>query len=94
MAIYFVSATKGKESYLGSIQFLFAVTNAVNLLTRVVNGIYTLDLFPMTVLGFLCITAGKKIGLRILTMLNPNKTKKMVYTFVGISGVITTFQHL
>lgn len=94
MAIYFVSATKEKETYLGSIQFLFAVTNAVNLLTRMVKGIYTLDLLPMTVLGFLGITAGKSVGLRILTKLDPGKTKKLIYAFVGISGVLTILQSL
>ena len=94
MAIYFVTATKGKEAYIGSIQFLFAATSVLNLFARVVNGIYTLDLLPITALGFAGIMAGKKIGLSILNLLNPDLMKKLVYVYVGISGVLTLLQQL
>ena len=94
MAIYFVSASRDKEEYIATSQLLFAVTGAVNLGTRVLNGIYTLDLLPITVLGFLGITVGKKIGLKILHLLDGEKMKKLVYAYVGISGILTVVQQL
>jgi len=89
MAIYFISAIKEKESYIGTIQFLFAFTNIMNLFTRIANGIFTIDLLPATILGFLGITVGKTVGLRILDKIDPSKIKKLVYAFVGISGILS-----
>lgn len=94
MAIYFVSATKKKEAYIGNLQFMFAVSNVVNLGMRIANGIYTFDLLPFTLIGFVCIMAGKQIGLRILDKLDPVRMKKLIYGFVGISGAITVLQQL
>ena len=89
MAIYFISAIEDKKSYIGTIQFLFAFTNTVNLFARIANGIFTVDLIPAVVLGLAGITAGKLIGLRILDKINPDRIKKLVYAFVGISGILS-----
>lgn len=94
MAVYFVSASRDKESYIANIQFLFAVTNIVNFITRITRGIYTADLIPVTLLGFAGITLGKLVGLRILDRLNLEMMKKGVYAFVGLSGLITVLQQL
>ena len=94
MAVYFVSAIRDKEEYIGTIQFLFASTGLLNLLTRMANGIYTVELLPLTILGLVGITAGKKIGLRILHMLDGEKMKKLVYAYVGISGILTVVGQL
>lgn len=91
MAVYFISAIEDKKSYIGTIQFLFAFTNIINLLIRIANGIYTTDLIPATLLGFAGITIGKMAGLRILDKIDPDKIKKLVYAFVGISGVLSLF---
>lgn len=89
MAVYFISAIEDKKSYIGTLQFLFAFTNTVNLMMRIANGIFTIDLIPAVVLGFVGITIGKLAGLRILDKINPGKIKKLVYAFVGISGVLS-----
>ena len=94
MAIYFVSATEDKESYIGSIQFLFAATSVLNLFARILSRIYTIDLIPITILGFVGIMTGKKIGLYILNILDPDLMKKLVYFYVGISGVLTVLKQL
>ena len=91
MAMYFISTIKQKECYIGTLQFLFAFTNIVNLITRIVNGIFTVDLIPFVISGFIGITAGKVIGLRVLDKIDPGKIKKLVYAFVGISGILTLF---
>lgn len=94
MALYFVSASRDKESYIGNIQFLFGATNIINFATRISRGIYTMDLIPITILGFIGINIGKMLGLKILNRLNLDVVKKGVYGFVGISGVLTVVQQI
>ena len=94
MAVYFVSASKGKESYIANIQFLFAVTNVINFFTRISKGIYTVDLIPVTILGFAGITLGKAVGLKILDRIDLGSMKKGVYLFVGLSGILNVAQQL
>jgi len=93
MAVYFVSATKSKETYIGSTQFLFSLGGTVNFLMRVFRGIYTVDMIPLTLVGVLAISLGKLLGLRIVEKLNPETIRKLVYLFVGISGVITVCKY-
>lgn len=94
MAIYFVSASRKKEGYVGNLQFMFASANVINMYLRIRNEIYTFDLLPFTILGFFCIMIGKSVGLKILDKLDTEKIKKIVYAFVGISGLISVLQNL
>ena len=94
MAVYFVSATEDKETYIGSLQGMFCVTSSVNLLMRVFKGIYTLDLLPLTLVGMLCINVGKLLGLRIVDRLNADTFRKVVYAFVGVAGILTILKNI
>lgn len=94
MAVYFVSASRGKESYIANIQFLFALTNVINFILRISKGIYTADLIPVTLLGFAGISAGKMLGLKILDRIDLEAMKKGVYLFVGLSGILNVAQRL
>ncbi len=94
MAVYFVSATDSKERYVANLQFVFTVTSVTNLAARIANGIYTADLLPFTALGLVGILLGEGIGLKILNRLDANTTKRVVYAFVGLSGVITVAKQL
>jgi len=92
MAIYYVSATKSKEAYIGTIQALFCLTGSVNLLMRMSRGIYTLDLIPLTIVGMLAINLGKLMGLQIVKRMNAELLKKVIYAVVGASGVMILVQ--
>jgi len=94
MAVYFVSVSRDKESYIANIQCLFAVTNVVNFLMRIGKGIYTADLVPITLIGFAGITLGKVLGLRLLERMELEGMKKWVYLFVGASGILTVLQQI
>lgn len=94
MAMYFLVATKTKESYIGSLQFSFAVTTTINLIIRIQKGFYTLSFLPITILGIVGITLGKQLGVKILAKINVDLMRKLVYILVGISGVMTLFEHL
>lgn len=94
MALYFLQVTENREEYVGSLQLLFVMGNVLNTATRICSGIYTPDLLPITLVGAVGVFAGKQLGNRIAGRLNAETMKKVVYLFVGISGVINLVQEL
>ena len=94
MALYFLAITDSKESYTGNLQCMFTFTCLCNTMTRITRGIYTLDLVPLTILGLIAVNVGKAAGLKLLDKMDPDLVRKIVYLFVGISGVITVAQNL
>lgn len=94
MALYFLQITHSREEYVGSLQLLFVVGNVLNTSTRIFSGIYTLALVPVTLVGVVGIFAGKLAGNRIAGKLDAETLKKIVYIFVGVSGVINLVQEL
>jgi len=88
MVIYFLAALDDKEKYLGTIQFYFFITGVYMLFFRMLNGIYTINLVPYTLLGIVGIMAGKKIGTMIVDRINADTMKKLVYAFLGVAGFL------
>ena len=93
MAVYFLAATEDKEQYVGTSQLFFAACNIFNLVMRCIRGIYTVDLIPLTIAGIAAINIGKWFGLKILDRLDRELMKKLVYAFIGISGIVTIIQY-
>lgn len=94
MAVYFLAATKEKEDYIANLQFVFAVTTAINLTIRIYKGFYLLSFLPLTVVGILGITIGKIVGLNILERINVALMRKLIHTLVGISGILTLLEYI
>ena len=94
MALYFLAITDSKESYTGNLQCCFTCSCLSNTLTRVSRGIYTMDLVPLTILGLVAINLGKALGLKVLDRLDANLIRKIVYLFVGLSGLLTVVQNM
>lgn len=94
VVLYFLPAAKSKEGYVANLQFLFTVTNLTGLYVRVSEGIYTFDLLPYTLVGIVGITLGKLLGLRVLDKLDIDRMRRIVYAFVGISGVVNLVSNL
>ena len=63
-------------------------------LTRIFSGTFTLSLLPVTLAGLGGILVGKHLGVRVGDRLDADSMKKIIYVFVGISGVITLVQEL
>lgn len=89
MVVYFLAAMDDKEQYLATIQFFFFVSGAYTMILRIINGIYTTDLLGYTAIGLAAITLGKFIGGRIVDRINAETMKKIIYVFLGISGIVT-----
>lgn len=94
IAPYMIAATKDHKSYVASMQFMFTVTNIVNLAGRAVNGIFNYAMWPYIAVGSVCILVGMKLGEVVSAKLNPAKLRAIVYSFVGISGLILLLQQL
>lgn len=94
LALYYLATSKGKQAYIANIQTTFFITNTVNTVTRICNGIYTLDLFPLTLLGLAGISVGNFFGLRILDRINIDRMRTAIYIFIGISGILNVLEYV
>ena len=94
IAPYMIAATKDHKSYVASMQFLFTVTNIVNLAGRMINGIFNYAMWPYIAVGTVCILIGMKLGEVVAAKLDPARLRMIVYSFVGISGLILLLQQL
>ena len=94
MALCFLPCSEDHEQYVGNMQTLFVVTNIINIIARIRNGLYTANLLPCTLVGMAFILVGKEIGIRFVQKLNIEVLKKVIYVFVGISGTITLAENI
>ncbi|MBQ0037122.1 MAG: sulfite exporter TauE/SafE family protein [Clostridiales bacterium] len=94
MAPYVLAATDDHKSYVASMQFMFVITNVINLAGRMVNGIFNWTLWPYILVGSPCILVGMKLGEVVSARLKPEMIRTCVYAFVGISGLILLLQQI
>ena len=94
MALFFVTITDDHDVYTADLQSIFASNGITALTMRVVKGIYTADLIPITLCGIAGILIGKKLGMRFVDRINGDMMKKLVYGFVCVSGLVTVVQQL
>ena len=88
MALFFLSATKTKEAYIGCTQFLFAFTNFFNILYRIYLGVYTLPLLLVSGTAVVGTALGRKLGMLLFHRIDRERLKKLVYLFLGLAGAI------
>lgn len=94
MALYFLHTTKDNDEYKGTSQCFFFFTGITGFVNRILNGIITISLIPAIVFGIIGISFGTIVGLKISSKLNTELTKVLVYSFVGVSGIIILLQKL
>lgn len=94
MAPYFLSTTKSKEEYIGTMQTLFVFSTVIGLGMRIARGIYTLSLLPVTLLGMAGVLIGRKLGVAILDKINIAVMSRLIYVMMGLSGVLTVASNL
>lgn len=94
IALYFASTTDDRSKFLGCSQFVFFVSAFFNLWARITNGIYRSDMLGMILLGFAGVLIGSRMGNMLCKRIDATKFRKIVYLFVGVSGMITVIQPL
>lgn len=94
MALYFLSLSNSHEYYLGNVQTTFAFAGLFTFAARVYHKIYIASYVPYTVIGLLGVFCGNRIGYKVSNRLDRNMLRKLIYTFVLFSGVITSAKGL
>ena len=94
IAAYYLATSKSNEEYIGNMQAYFAITNSVNIITRMSKGLYTAkSIFPIAI-GVVGVMAGKKVGIRILEKMDAAMLTKAVYAVIALSGALTVISHI
>ena len=88
MALYYLTVTDSKETYIATTQLYFVLICAYSTITRIIDGIVTTDMFGLIVVGLLGVLGGQMIGIRIIKHVSLDLMKKMVYIFLAVAGII------
>ena len=93
-ALYLLPATKGKKEYLATIQAFLCVNNLVVLVISLVLGRLSMADLPLIGAGVIALAAGTLLGLAIHDRISSDIFGKVIYAFVGVSGVWIIVSHL
>lgn len=88
MVLYFMSQTKEKQEYLGTITSFFLINGVYNTILRLINGILSTQYIFAIGCGIIGIVLGGYLGKRIVNRLDAQLLKRIVYVTIGISGII------
>ena len=93
-ALYLLPATKDKKEYLATIQAFLCVNNIVVLIISLVLGRLNMADLPLIGTGLIALIAGTLLGLVIHDKISQDIFGKVIYAFVGVSGVWIIVSHL
>ena len=94
IVMYYVSVLTDKEEYVGTMGFIFFITNLFTAFMRGMNGFYRWELMPAVGFGTLGVLLGFYTGSRIIRYINGATVKKIVYAVLAISGTLTAVKGL
>jgi len=87
MALYFLSKAHSMSQYLADLQTFFLIDTFYITSLRVVNGIVTIHLVPLILIGMLGAIIGTMVAAHLLNRLNVTTMKRLIYVFIGLSGL-------
>ena len=94
VALYLLSAQDSKESYLATIQCYFLLSNLSTIVIRTGHGALAWSDVPFVLAGWTGIATGTFIGLKVFQKISHHMLRRLVYGFVGISGVVIILQQI
>ena len=94
IALYLFAAVKDKKQYLATIQAYFLVCNIQSIPIRSHHGALEIAHVPIILVGWVAIAVGTYIGLLLFKRTPDHILKRIVYLFVGISGLWIALQQL
>lgn len=87
MALYFLSKARSLSQYLADLQTFFLIDTFYITSLRVANGIVTGQLVPFILIGMVGAITGTIIAAHLLTRMNVETMKHVIYVFIGASGL-------
>lgn len=94
VAIYFMAAAGEKRVYMATLQCYFLISNLSTIAIRTGGGAVSSAHIPLIVSGWFGIAAGTFFGIRLFERLPKALLKRLVYGFVGVSGIWMIIQEL
>lgn len=89
MVLYMLALCNDREQYLATVQSFFMVTCFYGICMRAANGMLTADLLPMMFAGLAGMLTGVFGAAKVVSKLDGEKMKHMVYYGIGVAGMIT-----
>lgn len=86
--LYFIASESDKEHYMAMSQTYFVVTNAMMTIVRGTKGFITPEVGRNYVSGLVAVAVGSYLGALAFRHLPPKIFPYVVYTYIGISGII------
>jgi len=87
--LYYVSVLTDKEQYIGTLAFIFLISEVYGGIVRYLNGFFSLSDFPIVLMGLSGMLIGSQLGNRLVSRIDGTKLKKIVYGMLAISGATT-----
>ncbi len=94
VALYLMACIEDKNEYLATIQAYFLLSNISTILIRTFSGSVGAEHIPFVLIGWLGIGLGTWVGLIAFKKVSMASLKKLVYAFVGLSGLWVFIQEL
>lgn len=94
VSLYYLTVTKSKEEYLGTLNAFFSITVIFNMVSRLSNGFITRELIPYMGLGIVAILAGCYAGGRVSDRMDFSVMRKCVYALMVFAGAVSVVQGL
>lgn len=94
VAAFFLQATRSKEDYLGTMQVVGALNMAIDVIMRVANGMFTVDLLGYTAIGLLIMVCGLLIAKRLVSHMDALTLRRFICMVIIIDGVVMLFHNV
>lgn len=93
-AMYFIPSVNNKKEYLGTIQAFLCFNNVLVVIISLILGRLTLADVPVMGVGAAALLIGTVLGLYIFKKLPAKGFSRIIYAFVGISGIWMIVSHV
>ncbi|WP_125574327.1 sulfite exporter TauE/SafE family protein [Levilactobacillus huananensis] len=91
MALYFLTLSSTTEEYVATVQAFFLIDIIYITTLRISQGILTITTLPTILIGMAGALIGTIIAAHLLNRLNMTAVKRLIYLFIGMSGLYYLF---
>jgi uncharacterized membrane protein YfcA len=94
VALYLLPALGNKTAYIACANAYFFIFKIFSLPIRFSNGSVSIEQSGFLVISLVSMTVGTIVGDKVMNRINETLLKKLVYLYIGISGIIIIFQEI
>lgn len=87
-AAFFLAATKSKEEYLGTLQIISVFGVLIDVILRLVNGMYTFELVKFAAIGVVFMVTGLLIARKFVSRMDALTLRRVVCAVMAIDGLV------